>query len=299
MDYSRLLNRAWEIIWRHPFLILMGMLAALSGGIGGGGGNNANFRFGDNGQPPQAPNIGPIQLPDFGDLGGMAGLGIAAGLMLLCFALIIGIAFWLIGTIARGGLIASVETIETGGNSSFGASWRAGLNRAGVLIGISLIPAIPVLILFLSAVSAWGAYGGMTGVFGEAASPFGAGLFSILGLLGCIAVPFAFILGLLRTFAERACMLEGLGVVDSYRRGFDVLSANIGAAIVLFLIQIAISIVIGIALFVPGLIMAICFLFWPVLWLINGAIAAYFSTLWTLAWRVWTAAPAAPAEGTI
>lgn len=30
-------------------------------------------------------------------------------------------------------------------------------------------------------------------------------------------------------------------------------------------------------------------LLWPVLLLVNGAIAAYFSTLWTLAWRAWKA----------
>lgn len=27
---------------------------------------------------------------------------------------------------------------------------------------------------------------------------------------------------------------------------------------------------------------------WPLLLLIQGAIAAYFSTVWTLAWREWT-----------
>ena len=39
----------------------------------------------------------------------------------------------------------------------------------------------------------------------------------------------------------------------------------------------------------------LCCLLWPLLILIQGAISTYFSTLWTLAWREWTAAPAATA----
>jgi hypothetical protein len=66
-----------------------------------------------------------------------------------------------------------------------------------------------------------------------------------------------------------------------------VLVRNLGPAIILFLIQIALTILLGIGLIGPGLVMALCFLLWPVLLLIGGTVAAYFSTLWTLAWREW------------
>jgi hypothetical protein len=66
------------------------------------------------------------------------------------------------------------------------------------------------------------------------------------------------------------------------------LTRNFGPALVLFLIQIAVSVGIGIAMILPGIVMALCCLLWPLLILIQGAIAAYFSTLWTLAWRQWT-----------
>jgi hypothetical protein len=88
-------------------------------------------------------------------------------------------------------------------------------------------------------------------------------------------------------------------VVDSYRRGVEVLMANLGTAVVLFLIQIVISLVVGLVLLIPGAIVALCFLLWPLLWLVNGFIAAYFSTLWTLAWREWTLAPPAPTTSTV
>ncbi|RIK36158.1 MAG: hypothetical protein DCC55_28145, partial [Chloroflexi bacterium] len=46
----------------------------------------------------------------------------------------------------------------------------------------------------------------------------------------------------------------------------------------------------AIVLLGPGLVAVICCVLWPVLLIINGAITAYFSTVWTLAWRVWTSA---------
>jgi hypothetical protein len=83
-------------------------------------------------------------------------------------------------------------------------------------------------------------------------------------------------------------MLEDLGVVDAYRRGARVLMDNIGEAIVLFLFQIGISIVLGLVLFLPGLVMACCCFLWPVLLAVQGAVSAIVSAVWTLAWRTWT-----------
>jgi hypothetical protein len=64
--------------------------------------------------------------------------------------------------------------------------------------------------------------------------------------------------------------------------------ANLGPVLLLFLVQIGIGIGLAVVLFVPSLIMTVLCVFWPLLLLIQGAIAAFFSTLWTLAWREWT-----------
>jgi hypothetical protein len=86
-------------------------------------------------------------------------------------------------------------------------------------------------------------------------------------------------------------MLENLGVIDAYRRGTSVLRANLGEAIILFLLQIVIFFVLGILLFLPGLILVLCFLLWPLLMVVQGFISAFVSALWTLAWRSWTGEP--------
>jgi hypothetical protein len=110
----------------------------------------------------------------------------------------------------------------------------------------------------------------------------------LVAVIACLLVPIALVLGLLRTFANRACMLEDAGVFEAYKRGFSFLMENFGPALILFLIQIGVSIGIGIAMLLPGILMALCCLLWPLLILIQGTIAAYFSTLWTLGWRRWT-----------
>jgi hypothetical protein len=86
-------------------------------------------------------------------------------------------------------------------------------------------------------------------------------------------------------------MLEDTGVFNSYRRGLEVLGNNLGPAIILFLLQIAVSIVIGLFLFVPGILITLCCFLWPLLLIAQGAFSAYFSTLWTLTWNQWTGTP--------
>lgn len=276
MDYGDILGRAWNIIWSHKFLIVLGVLVALGSGVGSGTSSGINVSL--------DRDTGDMQ---FGDPGGFRDPHVPVWLVLFVGAIILGVALivWAIATIARGGLIAGVGTIDAGAASSFGQAWGAGWRRGWTLLGIGVVPALPGLLLLLLALLGIGGYALTVG------DPLGmprASVAAILGALACVAIPFALVLDLLRTFANRACMLEGLGVVDSYRRGLGVLGDNLGSALVLFLIQIALTIIMAVLLFVPGALLALCCLFWPVLLLFQGAVSAYFSSMWTLAWRRWT-----------
>lgn len=294
MDYGALLTRAWNIIWEHKFLILLGVLVALGSGGGGGSGANANFRF--DGGPrdvPRGPDMPRIpELPRMPDVRGL--LPAVAGLaVIVIIALIfVAIVLWIISTIARGGLIAGANDVDAGRATSFSVAWNAGWGKGWRLLGIGILPAIPAFFLTAMVLVFGLAAGGLAYLTGQEFRPplnLGIAGFGVIMVgLACILVPLALILGLLRTFANRACMLEDLGVFASYRRGLQVLLENLGPAIVLFLIQIAISIALGIIGLVPGLVAALCCILWPLLLLVQGAIAAYFSTLWTLAWRRWT-----------
>lgn len=297
MDYGRLLSRAWDIVWAHKYLILLGALVALVGTGGNASGTGFQFnspRFDFDGDMPRNFRDFPDlpEMPRFRGTPEDWGIPVFAGALALVaigVGAVVGLALWGISTTARGGLIAGVETITAGGMSSFGQAFGAGWQKLWRLLGIGILPAIPGLLIFVVGLGATGILALVSQVFdrGFAMMPrVGAILIPVL----CVLVPLALVLSLLRTFANRACMLEGLGVFASYKRGWDVLIANIGPAIVLFVIQIGVSIALGLVMILPGLLMALCCVLWPVLLLIEGTMAAYFSTLWTLAWQEWTVA---------
>jgi hypothetical protein len=303
MNYGALLSRAWNIIWEHKFLILLGVLVALGSIGGGGGGASTGGNLAFDRAPGEGPRMPELpQMPALPDLRAVApGVGILAILVIAALVVIL-LAVWVASTIARGGLIAGVSALDQGGSSSFAQAWNAGWRKGWRLLGISVLPAIPALLLVILGVGAFVVAGGAYRTLGaEFGAPAVANL-GIIAALTCTLVPIALVLGLLRTFADRACMLEDRGVFGAYRLGLRVLLDNVGPALILFLIQIAIGIGIAIVGFLPGLLAALCCVLWPLLILVQGAISAYFSTVWTLAWRTWTGsgeAAQAPLSATV
>ncbi len=282
MDYGKLFTRAWDIIWKYKFLILLGVLVALSGSSGSSG-NSSRYVF-DGGDMPWS------DMPSFDygspfqnlDLSILAVLGlITLGVVII----VVGLALWVVGTIARGGLISAVNDIEVDNQTNFSTAFRAGWKKGWRLLGIDLVPAIPGLALFIGSLTIFFSYGGFAELMDGVWPYAGMGPFLPLILLSCLLLPIILLLSIMSTFANRACMLEDLCVVASYRRGFEVLADNLGTALILFLIQITISIGLFIVMIVPGFLMVLCCLLWPLLILIQGAFSAYLSTLWTLAWR--------------
>jgi hypothetical protein len=284
MDYGKNLSRAWDLVWKNKFLILLGVLVILGSGSGSGGGQ---------GLSASQFNIRNQQLPRFDVSAPFRSLNLpvfaAVGLIfLISIAVLFGIALWAISTISRGGLIYGANAVNQGKQSGFSESFRAGWEKGWRLIGIGLVPAIPVLMLVVGALFSAGFYINGRVITGNGQFYNLPGLAVPLITATCVLVLMALILSLLRTFANRACMLEDTGVFASYRRGLEVLGENLGPAIVLFLLQIALSIGIGLVLLLPGILIALCCFLWPLLLLIQGTFAAFYSTLWTLAWNEWT-----------
>jgi hypothetical protein len=83
-------------------------------------------------------------------------------------------------------------------------------------------------------------------------------------------------------------MLEDLGVLASYRKGLKVLGQNLGTALILYALQLILSVSLGLLLLAPLALSLLCCALWPLLWFVQGTFAAFFSTLWTLAWGQWT-----------
>ena len=314
MDYGKILTRAWEITWRWKILWVLGFLAALgSGGGGGSSGGSSSYTTGGEdwdqwfGYTHYGPGI------PAGVIAAIVGIG--------CLVLIIGIAIWVVSVIARGGLIAGVQQVEEKGETSFGSAWRAGAKRFWSLFGISFLAAIPLIILAVIGVIVLIAmFAGSGFAFTESGVAGGLGIASSIlcgGVLCCGLIIVTIILQQIRLYAERAAVLEELGWIEAFVRGWNVLKANLGATIVFWVIFLAIGIVLAI---VVGIVMVATVVPFVALvanidpgpWLLapicgGGLIAiilgslfsaiveAFTSATWTLAYREMVGLAGAPA----
>lgn len=284
MDYGKLLTDAWDTIWKNKFLIILGVLVALGNAGGSGGSQGVGSGEADTYLhiPPRIDFQAPLQ-----DLG-LPALGAGLVVALAAVALLVTAVLWIAGTIARGGLISGANEVSCGRRSSFNEAFQAGWQKGWRLIGIGLIPMAPVLVLLVISVAGFGLYQSVE--FTRPADALripNAAIAAPAAVLALLLLLAALVLTLMRTFANRACMLEDTGVLASYRRGVQVLVGNLGPAVVLFILQVVISIAFLMLLLLPGLVVSLCCLLWPVLLLGQGLFAAYYSTLWTLAWNQW------------
>jgi hypothetical protein len=159
-----------------------------------------------------------------------------------CLAIIIAIALWVISVIARGGLIAGVQQVEEEGSTSFGRAWRVGASRFWTLFGIGVLAAIPMLIAVVLGMIVLGVtlYAGVQVSEGSSGP---ARIGSILVPVACCGLTFvcglvivALVLAQIRIYAERAAVIEGLGWIDAFKRGWEVLKENLGPTIILWII---------------------------------------------------------------
>jgi len=309
MDYGKVLRRAWEITWRWKILWVLGFLVALGSGGGGGGGGGGTSYSGDSSDWGYTFRHG---VPT--EVWAMIGA-------LVCLGLIVAIAIWVASVIARGGLIAGVQQIEEEGTTSLGSAWRIGVRRFWTLFGIGILAAIPFLILLIAGIVVLIVmFAGSGFAFDSSEAMGGLGIAtSILcgGVFCCGMIILALILEQIRIYAERAAVLEGLGWIEAFGRGWEVLKTNLGPTILFWLIFLVISLALGAVIFVFVLILVLPFIGLvtttdPGAWLIapiccGGLLAivagslisaiyqTWHSATWTLAYREMTGLAAIPA----
>lgn len=308
MDYGKVLSRAWEITWRWKVLWILGFLAAL--GQAGSGGNAGISYSGDGSEWGYAFHH---RVPS--EVWAL----LAA---ITCVGLLILIVIWVLSVLGRGGLIAGVQQVEEEGSTSFGSAWRAGATRFWTLLGISIVTVIPFLIALLAGILGLVAMFVGSGVALDARHDVIGGLgiaASILcsGLFCCGMILLGLVLQQIRVYAERATLLEGLGWIDAFKRGWAVLKTNLGPTLVFWLIFLLIGLVIAVlvggALFItvfpftalfasadPGawVIAPMCcggLLAFIVFALIGSIVETFTSATWTLAYREMTGLAAPPA----
>ena len=270
MDYGALVSRSLKIMWEYKYLWLLGFLVSL-----GEGGSHTFTNF--KGKSDAVGNF-------------LAQPGIL--FFLILFGLLLFIILTILNFIAHGGLIHCVNRINRNESTNLGDGWRAGVKNLWRLLGIGIlifftiiavliVCALPVIIAFLIHKSL-----GILSLL----------LFIPLFLLAII------IIGFVDAYADRVCVIEKRGVIDSLKKGWDVFKNNLGRAIVVSIISILSGIIYAILFILIGLGLVMNFLLaWAFAGLIlaiivgmlivlayivitEGIFNTYLSAFWTLAY---------------
>lgn len=282
MDYGEVLSKAWQIIWKHKVLWIFGILTSCGGGSSASSNsgwrtsvekNNWNFQ-------PMVNNIPEWQIAL-----------IIAIVLLVIFVLVVLAIF--LSTIGRVGMIRGTVQGDRGAervtfselfSGSLPYFWRVfGLN---LLVGLAFAMAVIIIVVPLAVTV--------------------VGLVCIIPLI-CLLVPIGWFISVLTEQANIAIVTENLGIIDGLKRGYQVLTANLGPMILMWLIlgvgfSLVGGLIIGLPVFFiigPAVIGAIsgnqnalgggllvtglCLVaYLPVLIVANGVLQSYIRSAWTL-----------------
>jgi hypothetical protein len=311
MNYGDIIRDAFRISWRNKFLWFFGFFAAGSSG-------GTNF----------------FNVPsNFQGTGDMTGMGqwindnvVAALVVIGIVVLVLVLLFIVLSLISAGGLTESVAAIDGGEQRRFSSTWRAGtanfwrvllqailifLIGLGLLVLLLLVAVLPIALTF-ALTEAVGARVAVSVLFG------------ILGvlLLVLVYVP----LSIIGQYALRGLVVDRERVARSVAAGYGLFRRNIGRSLLVWIIAVALSIGIGIAmlivlllagfiLFLPTILLAFNenttaavatgvvagLILFPILLVLSGAVGTFSHAYWTLAYLRLTNRPggASPAQARV
>jgi hypothetical protein len=297
-DFGNVLTRAWKIIWKHKVLWIFGILAGCA--RGGGGGGNSGYQYDQNNSNPFQNNQIVQQFEQFGQWLG-DNLWIIIAVIVVLF--LIFLFFYFLGIVGKIGLIKGTYKVEKGAESlNFGELFSESLPYFWRIFGLGFLIGLATLILFIPFI--------LFGLF-----TMGVGLLCMIPLI-CILIPASWVLMVIIEQADTAIIIEDLGMFDGFKRGWEIVKANIGPNIIMALILIfgggIISLIISLPILfaliplipmvfsgsfqtTPLLISGLCFVaYLPVIIALNGLITAYTQSAWTLTYMRLTAPKEAP-----
>lgn len=293
-NFGEVLTRAWQIIWKHKVLWIFGILAGC--GRGGGGGSGGGQIRGSGDQPfPQLEQFFQ-QISQWIENNPW----IVAVFILLVIVLVIVSIF--LGTIGRISLIRGTYQADGGTERlNFGELFSESMPYFWRVFGLSLLIFLIALFVFIPLALGGALFSVVTA---------GIGAICLLPLI-CLLIPLLWAFSVVIEQANVAIVLENLSIGDGFRKGWEVVRANVGPILVLTLIIFIGSGVLGFFIAIP-LIAAVaplifgaannttgpiwitvicCALYFPILLVLSGILNAYVQSVWTLTYMRLTAKP--------
>lgn len=313
MDYGELIERSWRLAWRHRLLWVLGLFVP---GAGGSCSFNGGERLFEQVPPAESPETIPSGFErTFAQIGRWieqnSGLAIGLALVLGLLALL-SIALWFV---AQGGMARATTALARRQPVTAGVAWAAGLHLFWRYVGLFLIQLGMTLVVVLAAAALIAAI-----VFLGAVTSDSVRLLMIISsiLLGLAllvsAGAFLVLLSIAVVFAQRALVVDDLGPVAGLRAGAALVRTHLNDSVVIWLINLALSIGVAIAVTVAVLIVLLPFgafgfaLFvtegasqtallytaaaavvaFAIAWLLSAVANAFAWTYWTLAYLALT-----------
>ncbi len=292
-NFGEVLTRAWQIIWKHKVLWVFGIFA----GCGRGGGGSSGGQVSGSGDQtfPQLEQF-MQQLEQWIE----ANPWIVAVIVLLVVLLLVVSIF--LGTIGRISLIRGTYQAEMGTERlNFGELFSESMPYFWRVFGLSLLILLIALVVFVPLVLGGTLFSAFTA---------GIGLICLIPLI-CLMIPLLWVLSVVIEQANVAIVLENLGIGDGFRKGWNVVRANIGPIIVMTLIIFIGSGVVGFIIALPIIAAVLplifsaasnntspiwisvicCAIYFPILLVLSGILNAYVQSIWTLTYMRLTATP--------
>jgi hypothetical protein len=289
-NFGEVLTRAWKNIWKHKVLWIFGILAGCARGSGGGsgGGGGRGYQTNPGGNTPFSGGQFERVMGQVGQYVEQHMWVIIAAILVL---MLIGIITFALGMIGRVGMIKGTALAEKGAERiSFGEVWSESLPYFWRIFGLNFLVGLAFAVLIIPLV--------LLGVVTA-----GVGFICLIPIL-CLLVPVGWAVSIILEQAQVAIVLEDLSMLDGFKRGLQIVKANIMPTVVMSLILgigggivgVIISIPLILA-FIPVLMgmaalresftplyisLACCAIYMPVLIFLNGVLTAYIQSAWAL-----------------
>ena len=189
--------------------------------------------------------------------------------------------------------------------------WKSGLQYFWRFLGLSLLIGSPIFLFYLALVAGGViafviAFSGPQGGSNVGALSSLVALLPVLCVLGCVIFLLAIVISFLSPQAERAIVIENEGIISGLKRGWGVLTKNLGPILVVWLILLVSGLVVVLVIALPVLVFVVpaviafamsgnqasytpliiaglCILAYiPVSLVANGILSAYVQSVWTL-----------------
>jgi hypothetical protein len=312
MDYGEVLSKSWKIAWKFKVLWIFGILAGCGASQGGNFNFNNSFRTNGNGFSNSTPNLPPAIMSQFYrfahlfDDPSFIWKFVAIVIAVVCVIVIVEI---FLGTMGRIGLIKGSAEADAGAEKlTFGGLWKESTPYFWRVFWLSFLIGTPFVIAIIAI--AIGAAVTMIPLANN--NPNMAGfliLLPVLCILLCVILLLGIVISFISTQAERAIVLENKSILDGFKRGWEVLTKNLGPILIIWLISAAIGFVAAIVIalpllvvmvplviafmanmnnlnfsFTPWLVAFVCIIcaYTPIAWLFNGIVMTYLQSVWTL-----------------